>query len=61
MKIARASLNELLASYESAPKEANALLAVGESKPDDSLDTAVLAAYTMVANEMMNLDEVLNK
>lgn len=61
MKVARASLNELLASYESDPKEANALLAVGESKPDDSLDTAVLAAYTMVANEMMNLDEVLNK
>ncbi len=61
MKVARASLNELLASYETAPKDANALLAVGESKPDESLDTAVLAAYTMVANEMMNLDEVLNK
>jgi hypothetical protein len=61
MRIARASLNELLKAYEAAPKDANALLAVGESKPDDSLDTAVLASYTMVANEMMNLDEVLNK
>ena len=41
--------------------EAEKLIAVGESKPDASLDKPVLAAYTMVANELMNLDEVLNK
>ena len=31
------------------------------SVPDASLDKSTLAAYTMVANELMNLDEVLNK
>jgi hypothetical protein len=61
MKIARASLNDLLASYKAAPDDADELLEVGESKADESLDPPTLAAYTMVANELMNLDEVLNK
>jgi hypothetical protein len=34
---------------------------VGESDPDKSLDPKELAAWTMLANELMNLDEVLNK
>ncbi len=37
------------------------LITVGESKADANLDQPTLAAYTMVANELMNLDEVLNK
>ncbi|MDB6058783.1 MAG: Protein of unknown function (DUF1553)/Protein of unknown function (DUF1549)/Planctomycete, partial [Verrucomicrobiales bacterium] len=52
---------DLLKHYKSAPKDAEALIAVGESKADPQLDQPTLAAYTMVANEMMNLDEVLNK
>ena len=34
---------------------------MGESKADPALDPATLAAWTMLANELMNLDEVLNK
>ncbi|MEI9962018.1 MAG: hypothetical protein WDM76_13060 [Limisphaerales bacterium] len=49
------------AHYEKAPKEAEKLLAVGDSKPDAKLDVPTLAAYTMVANELLNLDENLNK
>jgi hypothetical protein len=37
------------------------LIKVGESKADASLDKPTLAAYTMMANQLMNLDEVLNK
>ena len=37
------------------------LVAVGESKAEPKLPTPQLAAWTMVANELMNLDEVLNK
>jgi hypothetical protein len=51
----------LLAHYQAAPDEAEKLIAVGESKSDASLDKPTLAAYTMVANQLMNLDEVLNK
>ena len=60
-KIVAASIGDLLAHYQAEPKEAEKLLAVGETKPDPKLEKPLLAAYTMVANELMNLDEVLNK
>jgi hypothetical protein len=34
---------------------------VGESKPNEHLEPTTVAAYTMVVNQLMNLDEVLNK
>jgi hypothetical protein len=56
-----ASLADLLSYYVQHPDDAKALIATGESKPDASLDAPTLAAWTMLANELMNLDEVLNK
>ncbi len=56
-----ATLNDLLAYYQSHADDAKQLLAVGESPVDASLDVPTLAAWTMVCNELMNLDEVLNK
>ncbi|HTD88156.1 MAG TPA: DUF1553 domain-containing protein [Candidatus Binatia bacterium] len=61
LKITQSVLNDLLAHYEAAPKDAEALLAVGESKADGSIAAPELAAYTMTVNQLMNLDEVLNK
>lgn len=40
---------------------AASLIAVGESAPDASLDPAELAAWAVVANLLLNLDEVLTK
>ncbi|MGC3958014.1 MAG: DUF1553 domain-containing protein [Verrucomicrobiota bacterium] len=60
-KIVAAGLKDLLAHYQADPKQTEALLRVGESKADPLLDRPTLAAYTMVANQLMNLDEVLNK
>jgi mono/diheme cytochrome c family protein len=60
-KVVRATLDDLLAFYKARPEDAKKLLAVGESKADPSLDPATLAAWTMTANQLMNLDEVLNK
>jgi hypothetical protein len=54
-------LKDLEAHYKQAPEEAKKLIAVGESKPDGQLEPTMLAAYTMVVNQFMNLDEVLNK
>jgi hypothetical protein len=51
----------LIAHYQAAPEDAAALLAVGETPPDKDLDPTVLAAWTMVCNQLMNLDEVLTK
>ncbi len=61
MQIIQASLKDLQAFYASKPADATALLAVGSTKADASLKPADLAAWTMLCNQVMNLDEVLNK
>ncbi len=60
-QVVRSSLNDLLDYYKAHADEAKKLIAVGESKADPTLDPATLSAWTMTANELMNLDEVLNK
>jgi hypothetical protein len=57
----QASLADLQAFYQAHAEEAKQLVTVGESKADPALDVSTLAAWTMLANELMNLDEVLNK
>jgi hypothetical protein len=59
--IVEQSLSALLGYYRSHVDDARALLRVGESKADPTLDAATLAAWTMLTNELMNLDEFLNK
>jgi hypothetical protein len=61
LKMVEGNLTELLADYKARPAEASKLINVGESRPDASLDVPTLAAWTMLVNELMNLDEVLNK
>jgi mono/diheme cytochrome c family protein len=61
VQVVRAGLADLLAHYKAHPDDAKKLVAVGESKVDPKLDVPTLAAWTMVINELMNLDEVLNK
>ena len=51
----------LLAFYEKQPDEAKQFLSVGESKLDGGVSLPHLAALTMIANQLLNLDEVLNK
>ena len=53
--------HHLLAKYTRNPKAAQELIAVGETKPDPTLNASELAAWTMVANLVLNLDEVINK
>jgi hypothetical protein len=55
------SYQDLLAHYQAQPADAQALITVGDSKPSSSLNPAELAAWTMVCNQVMNLDEALNK
>ncbi|MDX2036210.1 MAG: DUF1553 domain-containing protein [Isosphaeraceae bacterium] len=59
--VIRASFDDLSAFYKGHPKEAGELLAVGASKPSEAFDRATLAGWTMLANQLMNLDEVINK
>lgn len=52
---------DLLVKYQHRLDEAKKLISIGESKPDAALNPAELAAYTMIANLILNLDEVLTK
>lgn len=47
--------------YAEHPDEAAQFLHVGESAPDPSVPPAQLAALTLVANQLFNLDEALTK
>jgi cytochrome c553 len=61
LKIVKNSLAGLMEEYQEDPDAAKMLIAFGESKADAKLDVSTLAAWTMLANQLMNLDEVLNK
>lgn len=59
--IIKASFDDAYSTYRADPQAAAALLAVGEMPVEQELDPALLAAWTLVTNQLMNLDEVLNK
>jgi hypothetical protein len=61
MEVVQRSLNDLLAYYRAQPKNAEKLIGVGESRPVSTMEAPTLAAWTMLTNQLMNLDEVLNK
>ena len=59
--VVTSSLASLLDYYRQHADDAKKLIETGDSKPNDKLDVATLAGWTMLANQLMNLDEVLNK
>ena len=59
--VARRAYEKFLGYYQENSGDASKLLATGESKPDPVLPGAQSAALAMLANQIMNLDEVLNK
>ncbi len=56
-----AGLERRLLSFRADPDSANKLLAVGEKKPAIGLDSVELAAYTITASVILNLDETVTK
>ena len=59
--IVRGVYDRLLERFKADEAGAKKLIAFGESKADPALPPADLAAWTMTINELMNLDEALNK
>jgi hypothetical protein len=55
------SYKKFLGYYDSNRADAQHLLAVGESAPNPRLSAPEFAALTMIANQLFNLDEALNK
>jgi hypothetical protein len=61
VEIMRSALNQHLNDYRARPEAAKLALSFGESKVDVKLDPIELAAWTMVANLLLNLDEFVTK
>ena len=59
--VAKRTHDWLLTTYQADPDGARSLVNTGESTPDPALPIAESAAWTMLVNQLMNLDEVLNK
>jgi hypothetical protein len=55
------SLAQMESHYAANPKAAHDLVAAGEKRGDASIPAPELAAWTMVASEMLNLDETVTK
>src|SRR5579862_783682 len=60
-EIAKRAYADYKTYYTAHAEDARKALAIGESKPDASLPAPTFAAMTMLASQMMNLDEVLHK
>ena len=61
MEIAKNALQQHLNRYESDAKATTDLISYGESKADPTINQSELAAYSLVANLILNLDESVNK
>jgi len=61
LKILRDLAEKQTAEYRAQPKAADQLLHVGESDADPKLNATELAAWTMVASAILNLDEAITK
>ena len=55
------SFREMEKHYAGNPKDARSLVNFGEMRRDSSIPEPELAAWTIVASEMLNLDETVNK
>ncbi|WP_348263228.1 DUF1553 domain-containing protein [Telmatobacter sp. DSM 110680] len=61
LSVLKGSLDKMQKHYAADPKAASALIGAGEKKSDASIPAPELAAWTMVASEMLNLDETVTK
>jgi mono/diheme cytochrome c family protein len=59
--IAMKAYRTYMQRFDTHPEEAKKLMQVGDKKPDAAIPATEYAALTMLANQILNLDEVLNK
>lgn len=59
--IVEQALRQCLARYQADPDAAKQAISVGESKPRGKFEPTELAAYTLIANLILNLDETVTR
>ena len=55
------ALKDLTAHYTTQPEAAQRLIATGKTRPDSRYNPTELAAWTMIGNVILNLDEAITK
>jgi hypothetical protein len=60
-ELATETLEQIFEQFKAAPEEAAKLIDVGEKPADKSLPAPELAAWTVIASQILNLDETLTK
>jgi uncharacterized protein DUF1553/uncharacterized protein DUF1549/cytochrome c len=61
LAVLASGLQKRIEKYRADADAAKTLVSQGETKPDAKIDSAELAAYTMTANVLLNLDEVVTR
>jgi hypothetical protein len=61
IQIVKDSLAKIQARFKDKPAEAKQLISVGQSKAPAELEPTELASWSIIANQLLNLDETLNK
>ena len=59
--VLKSTYDEQHALFTKEPERAKQLLSFGDSKPDESLNSAEHATWTLLASMILNLDETLNR
>jgi hypothetical protein len=60
-ELAMETLEQISEQFKAAPEEAAKLIDVGEKPAEKSLPAPELAAWTVIASQILNLDETLTK
>lgn len=61
LSVVKQALDQYLERYRNDPDAAHKVISVGESKPKTKLPEPELAAYTLLANLVLNLDETVTR
>jgi hypothetical protein len=61
LEVVRTALDRCLERYQADPESARKAIRVGESAPRSGLPEIELAAYTLTANLLLNLDETVTR
>ena len=59
--VVKEAFDQHLANYQKCPEDAGKLIRQGESKPKEGLAEPELAAWTLISNLVLNLDETVNR
>jgi hypothetical protein len=61
LRVLASGLDKRLQKYRANPDAARKLIGQGDAKPDEKLDPEELAAYTVAASVILNLDETVTR